>query len=365
MSKRNTSHWRRRVIVRQRSAFTLIELLITISIISLLMSLALPGIHSSRESARRIQCANRVRNLGIAILGYETAHKRFPAAGYWGGPNKTSPWPNHNWVVEILPYVDRQELFDRWDKSKSVLHSPNLKLSQTHLKVLVCPSDITANSGGDLSYSVNGGVGESTILNGVHDCIVNSEFQPLDLNGNGITCDPVNSDGSPSDRELFGRLGLFFTENFGFEATPGFQGTVRHHSVDSIVDGASNTLLLTENVRVGYDPHSASATWASPHTRRSRVFFSHRICPGNVCSTVNYSLANSGDHAINAGLTQAEGEAPWPSSFHAGGVNAVFADGHVTFLDENIDGRVYAAMFSPQGTRLIGTSLDQGVVETP
>ena len=351
-----------------RTGFTIIELLVSISIIAVLMSLILPAVTRARESARRIQCANRVRNLGVALLSYETSHRRFPAAGYWGGPDKSNPWPNHNWVVEILANLDRQDLHDLWDKSKSRLDQANLDIAESNLEVLVCPSDITANGLGDLSYAVNGGIGESTFLNGVHDCPVDPFYGVLDLNGNGVVCNGTGiPDGSPSDRDIFKATGLFFTENYGFSGTPGYQGTDRHHTVDSISDGASTTLLLLENVRVGYDPFAASpANWSSPETRRSRVFFSHRVCQNNVCSAgqVDYSLANSGDHAINAGLVQPEGESPWASSYHSGGVNVVFADGHMTFLSEDIDGRVYASLFTPQGRSLLATPLDQGVINT-
>ncbi len=355
-------------IMLTRCGFTIIELLVSISIIAVLMSLILPAVSRARESARRIQCANRMRNVGVALLSYEATHRRFPAAGYWGGPDKSSPWPNHNWVVEILANLDRQDLHDRWDKSKSRLDSANLDIAETFLEVLVCPSDVTTNGRGDLSYAVNGGIGESTFLNGVHDCPVDPFYKVIDLNGNGVVCNGIGvPDGPPSDRDLFKATGLFFTENYGFSGTPGYRGTVRHHNVGSISDGPSMTLLLAENVRVGYDPFAAEpANWSSPDTRRSRVFFSHRVCQNNVCSTgqVDYSKANSGDHAINAGLIQPEGESPWASSYHSGGLNVVFADGHLTFLSEDIDGRVYASLFTPQGRSFLATPLDQGVIGT-
>ncbi len=346
------------------AGFTLIEMLVSISIIAVLMALILPAINGAREAARRTQCLNNVKNLSLAMMNAMETKKRFPAAAYWGGPEKNNPGPHHNWVVEILAYIDRQDLADRWDHEQLMTFSANLQLAQTHLQVLACPSDITTQGQGDLSYVVNGGIGESTILNGVQDCIVDSFNNPLDLNGNGQVCiSSTADDGTPSDRDIFKRLGLFFNENWGFDDAPGYQGTRRFHTAASVVDGLSNTLLIAENVRTGYNPYAAGSSWASCHPRQTKFYFSHRICRDNVCSAgnVNFSLANFGEHAINSGKGMPEGESPWPNSFHAGGVCVSFADGRAQFLSESIAGQVFYNLVTPDGTRLMNTPLDGGV----
>jgi len=183
----------------RRCGFTLIELLVSISIIALLMSLILPAVNSAREAARRTECLNNVKNLSLALLNATEAKKRFPAAAYWGGPDKNNPGPHHNWVVEILGWIDRRDLADHWDHGQLLTFPANLALADTHIQVLACPSDYTTDGRGDLSYALNGGIGESTLLNSIQDCIVDPFNHVLDLNGNGQVCvAPDANDGSPS-----------------------------------------------------------------------------------------------------------------------------------------------------------------------
>ena len=342
----------------------MIELLVSISIIALLMSLILPAVGSAREAAGRIECLNNVKNISLALLNATEAKKRFPAAAYWGGPDKNNPGPHHNWVVEILGWLDRQDLADRWDQQQLLTHPTNQQLAGIHVRVPACPSDISTEGRGDLSYAVNGGIGESTVLNAVQDCIVDLFNLVLDLNGNGQVCLGSDvDDGSPSDRQIFQRLGLFFNENWGVENSPGYKGTKRYHTTASVTDGMSNTLLLAENVRTGYDPYSPGSNWSSADSRRTKVYFSHHICKNNVCAAgnVDFSLADAADHAIKSGKTMPEGESPWPNSFHPGGVSVGFADGRAQFLNESIEGNVFFNRMTPQGSRLVGTPLDGGL----
>lgn len=341
----------------RRPGFTLLELLVVTSIISVLLALILPAIQNAREAARRTQCMNRLRNLSVAMLGNLETYRRYPAAAYWGGGIKTAPGPHHNWVVQLLPWLDRTDLYDRWDIERLATQAPNNDLATVGLEVLVCPSDSSATATGDLSYALNGGIGESDYVSGVHDCIVDPFGGLLDLNGNGLVCLGTGiDDGNPSDRALYKKLGLFFNENWKFQGSTGYQGTRRHHIPASVTDGFSNTLMLTENVRTGAD---AVAGWATCDSRRTKVYFSSEICYSGVCTPGNTDLtqANSDGRGINAGRGLAEGQAPWPASEHPGGVNMAFADGSVQFVAEDIDGVVYFQMFTPQGHRLDGTAL--------
>jgi len=339
-----------------RRGFTLLELLVVISIIAMLMSLILPAIQNARRAARRTQCLNNLRNCTVAMAGYVEAQRRYPAAGYWAGiPG--SRYPSHNWVVDLLPYLDRRDIADRWDLSVAYSDAPNSVLGDLQIPVLTCPEDDSLQGSGDLSYAVNGGIGYTTFLHSVHDVPVDAFGNAIDLNGNGtIAVADEALDGPVSDRQMLKSLGLFFMENYGAH-----KGVVRHYSTNFIRDGFSNTLLLVENVRTGRNGAEPQENWATPFAHKTAVFFTSDVCKANVCSNgnVDYGLANSGQWKINAGLRNAEGQSPFGNSEHSGGVNVAFADGSVRLLSEDIDGPVYAALFSPSSSILNGTPLQQ------
>ncbi|MSR57926.1 MAG: DUF1559 domain-containing protein [Planctomycetaceae bacterium] len=334
-----------------RCGFTLVELLVAISIIAILMALILPAVMSARAASRRTQCQNNLRNIGLAMTNVAESARRFPASGNWGHHTQNDYNPYHSWVVDLLPWVDRQDVFNKWNFDQSSLGADNQALGNLHVAVLTCPSDITLLGRGDLSYVVNGGFGFTIAYNGVGNCPVNAESQPIDFNGNGVIC-PADQkqDGTPLDQQLFFQTGMFFAQNW--RPTP----AARFHTFNDIQDGLSQTILLTENVRTGADRFAPGINWASPVAFRTSFFLLSAVCLDNACTAgnVDYAHANQGRQAINAGLEQAEGEAPWPSSYHTGGVFVVFGDGHVKFLSQNVAGAVYAALVSPQGGRITG-----------
>ncbi|HET6879936.1 MAG TPA: DUF1559 domain-containing protein [Pirellulales bacterium] len=339
-----------------RKAMTLMEVLVVTSIIGMLMALLLPAVQATRESARRAACANNLRNVALAVSGELSAKRRLPASGHFdftGGPF-------HDWVVNLLPYLERSDLSTKWQFDRQVNATPNSRLATTGIEVLVCPDDDTVSRGqGNLSYVVNAGFGWTQPI----DCPTvtygaTSTFTKFDLNGNGVTC-PANAgveDSSPFgyDKELFFKTGLFFGENWPYGS-----GTVRHHTGDSIVDGLSHTIMLAENLWAGYD--SSGGNWANPLPWRTCFFLSGYVCRDNQCSAGNVAWKSANAHtgaeaaeAINGALSATEGASPWPSSRHPGGVNVAFCDGHLRFLDQDVDGAVYAWLLTPQGSTIRG-----------
>jgi prepilin-type N-terminal cleavage/methylation domain-containing protein len=341
---------RRSAATGRRAAFTIVELLVVIGILSVLAAIALPAVMQARESARRTQCQNNLRNIGVALRHSADARGRHPASGYYADQQGRGV-PSHNWVVNLLGFLDRPDLAGKWNFNEPASSPGNSDIAARHLKVLACPADISVVGAGDLSYAVNGGFGATTIWNGVPDCPTDVLGIPVDFNGDGVTCpaDPA-ADSTPKDKALYFATGMFFLENF---RTP---GTVRHHTVDDVTDGLSQTILVAESARVGFDPFNPAVNWASADAARSSSFLPPGICASNACTAgnVNWSPANSGAYQINSGLARPEGEAPWPNSFHHAGVHILLGDSAVRFLSSLVDGRVYASLLSPQGVRIRG-----------
>jgi len=336
-----------------RTGFSVLELLVVIVIIGILIALAMPAIQRARAVARRAQCVNNLRNITFALTQYDTYSERLPASGYYldqGGVTR----PLHSWALEVLNFLDQGNLAQQWNRSKGIGGTENQPLSREYIPVFVCPDDISDTGLGDLSYAVNGGWGYTIRTStGVRDCARDWHGNQFDFNGDGQSCTGV-AETDELDMTLFKRLGLFFLENQ--QGGP----TQRHYAIADIKDGTSQTFLVTENIRAGVDPATPLTSFANPDPHRS-AFYVGSPCAAGACidGQIDYSQCNAGPSRINSGLERAEGKSPVPNSMHDGGVNMAYADGHVSFLVENVDGAVYAALASPNGFLLDETPLQQ------
>ncbi|MEX2173661.1 MAG: DUF1559 domain-containing protein [Pirellulaceae bacterium] len=149
---------------RGRRGFTLVELLVVIAIIGVLVALLLPAVQAAREAARRSQCSNNLKQLGIALHNYEDVYKTLPYAWYLSvSPGGTTPPINIGaWGVSVLPYIEQTPLFDRYDPKWPAVNEfgpigqSNVAVISTRLKAFECPS--VASSGERLYNGAISGV---------------------------------------------------------------------------------------------------------------------------------------------------------------------------------------------------------------
>lgn len=130
-------------MVPRRRAFTLVELLVAMAIIALLIALIIPAVQAARERARRMQCQNQLKQLGLAMHSYHDLHGMLPI-NFGSGPyNETNV--GASWLTMILPQIDQATLYSRINFGKSLQDSSNDVVSKTVVPTFLCPSDIHGN----------------------------------------------------------------------------------------------------------------------------------------------------------------------------------------------------------------------------
>ena len=285
-------------------AFTLVELLVVIAIIGILVSLLLPAVQTAREAARRTQCANHLRQVGLAVLNYESAHQTFPisAAHY---EEADVDGNGMSWMVGILPYLEESASFGNLDTrgrvsdGRGMINKENLNIIRSAISVYYCPSDSTQGEVRTDVWLIPGIPFATTNFAGV--------MGPHDL-GNA---------------SLFG--GLPDCHNYSVYGYEECSGTFWRHShlapvrLNSFEDGTSHTTIVGE-VLPEFD------------------FFKYWALGNGACASTHAPL--------NWLPVENEPWSGWPNqisfrSRHPSGVNFLWADGHVSFLQESVNTEVY------------------------
>ena len=378
---------------------TLIEVLVIIVLIVILVGLIIPALTSSRNGDGRLtHCANNMRNIGLALVNYQMSKNRLPNAGtfqddpavHQGDPYRsniyraiTDPgtWAGESdfwlrsWIVDILPYLDAQDMYNAWDKGSPYLSKTstgpdgstnNYTIAGTGVGILRCPDDYTAQPDqGNLSYVVNGGFARWHAV-------------PVGWSGSRVDGKATNGDilqwvapgGTWKDTQAVSRkLGVMFLgtqtgdQPWDIATTPA-----------DITDGMSNTLLVAENTLAGESPGTrysgnSETNWACPLPNFAMFLGSDDVCrtarsagdclggqlaPGAKGDSGNgWARANQAGTFENINFGQSlnvEGSFPFANSAHPGGANFVFCDGAVRFISSTIDGTIYAALITPAGT---------------
>jgi prepilin-type N-terminal cleavage/methylation domain-containing protein/prepilin-type processing-associated H-X9-DG protein len=326
--------------VETRRGFTLIELLVVIAIIAVLIALLLPAVQSAREAARRAQCTNNLKQIGLAMHNYHTGIGTFPLGGTrapaGGSYGNTYSYAWGTWSANalMLGFLEQSPIYNAgnfsWAVGFGMAWAINSSVSTTDLNMFICPSD-------------------------------------------GIS--PVSPQGSQwagFNNNYFASVGTSVNYSSNGDTTGVFSEGYRSYGLQNITDGASNTIAYGESLigdgsiemvkwRDGPDLQTCATAFANPNPSSSTginnekgfrwaedmggmTLFNTIVPPTSSQYTFTYcGLGFANNNATDQGYQNA-------NSNHPGGANFLFADGHVQFLKSTINIRTYWAL----GTRADG-----------
>jgi len=345
----------------RRRGFTLVELLVVIAIIGILIALLLPAIQAAREAARRTQCGNNLRQIGLALQNYHDTKLTFPPGAIYEGPCCSPPvWVN--WAIAILPYFENA-LYNRYN-NEALNYSSNPDRSipdwkdnqyvrEAIVKVYQCPDDLWANT---LESPGSGPPNDAPppYRHGSYKAVGGSTNAYAYWDNNGW-CGGNGGDGTVLPERwkgLFHIVGL--RKGAGTCSAPHPDGLSAVESWDSVKDGLPNTFAVGEYMTQSTSPRGTF--WADSYPQYS---VANMICdswtPGsgpNCVNNLRYFIPNYGTSDTDpntcwgtAGTHPADQACKRTfASLHPGGMGFVAVDGSYHWVSQYIDSNLYFAL---------------------
>jgi prepilin-type N-terminal cleavage/methylation domain-containing protein len=341
-----------------RRAFTLVELLVVIAIIGILVALLLPAIQAAREAARRAQCANNMRQIGLALLNHESNRTEFPAGAVQNVQYTSSASPFQvftGWTREIMPYAEDTALHGLYPDPTIPVYRPALRqFRETFVPVYHCPSDYET----EVLVPAYGPLDDTQKNDDVSDAAaeaVRTKYRTGSYRGNagrsnGVATwylmEPQGGPGVPWGWR--GPLHAVISKN-GTQPNNPWSG-MREEKIKDITDGTSKTLLAGESTnRYNRRRTFWAFTFGTFIMSQTTTFapsllgdYCACVAPGTnaaACPVATGAAFGSADRACKGG---------WGSN-HVNGMNVVMCDGSGSFLSFDMDMNVFAAMGSMAG----------------
>lgn len=319
-----------------RRALTLIELLVVLGAIGIVVAIVLPAVQAARESARRVQCQNNLRQLGLAIQSIHAAEAALPSL--YNGTALQYPlreWDlfhTHSWRVMLLPYLEQASLKNniKWDALAT--GTENEAIARTAVPVLICPSGESASKMGSGLKHDRTNVPSNQIQDSDLYYVVRSDYDAMA--GIQVLPDPLPAGAEVSSVD-FVRWGIWGWAVFDNGKTAGSKvKSYRRGKFRDVTDGLSNTLALVER---GGKPRDMLRGRPNVTTDNPAAQY-----PGQV----GWSASNSFSWAINRnGVGVNVSNSGGIYSLHPSGANVTIADGSVHFLSDSTDFDTLVSLF--------------------
>ena len=315
----------------RKGGFTLVELLVVIAIIGILIGLLLPAVQAAREAARRMQCTNNMKQIGLAMHGYHDTHNCFPPGNtFFNGQNGTSLLGTGNtceaggvyhgmmgWAAFILPFMEQNALYEKVDFTKRAYASYVELGNYGHENGGACGDEANKEAGSNCpSYLACPSCPQSGLKGSQKDYCVNGAAE-LPERTSTDSFAPIKANTSDARGPL---LGLFW-QNSGL-------------GMQSITDGTSHTFLALELSSVTLPNATKQSKGANPfimvgHWSEGYGLFTH-------CNVMDIEPNCMTYHETTR----------TPRSFHPGGLNATLADGSVRYVSDTCNFDAYKASFT-------------------